>query len=84
MDLYCSTMKPVQMVMEDADLQKKDVDEIVLVGGSTHIPMVQKLVNSDLIQLKLYMWVHWALLVKLVINSVSFYFVSFHFRHYGN
>merc|ERR1711874_668303 len=31
MDLFRSTMKPVQKVMEDADMQKKDVDEIVLV-----------------------------------------------------
>ena len=40
MDLFRSTMKPVQKVMEDADMQKKDVDEIVLVGGSTRIPKV--------------------------------------------
>ena len=47
MDLFRSNMKPVQMVMEDADMQKKDVDEIVLVEGFTHIPMVQKLVKED-------------------------------------
>ena len=29
MDLFRSNMKPVQMVMEDADMQKKDVEEIV-------------------------------------------------------
>ena len=40
LDLFRSTMKPVQKVMEDADMQKKDVDEIVLVGGSTRIPKV--------------------------------------------
>merc|ERR1712213_80753 len=38
MDLFRSTMKPVQKVLEDADMQKKDIDEIVLVGGSTRIP----------------------------------------------
>ena len=37
-DLFRSTMTPVQKVMEDAVMQKKDVDEIVLVGGSTGIP----------------------------------------------
>jgi chaperone protein DnaK len=46
MDLFRSTMKPVQKVLEDADLQKKEVDEIVLVGGSTRIPKVQQLVKE--------------------------------------
>merc|ERR1719365_578811 len=39
-------MKPVQKVMEDADMQKKDIDEIVLVGGSTRIPKIQQLVKE--------------------------------------
>merc|ERR1711915_65995 len=38
--------KPVQKVMEDADMTKKDIDEIVLVGGSTRIPKVQQLVKE--------------------------------------
>jgi heat shock protein 5 len=46
MDLFRSTMKPVQKVLDDADLQKNDVDEIVLVGGSTRIPKVQQLVKE--------------------------------------
>jgi chaperone protein DnaK len=46
MDLFRSTMKPVQKVLEDADMQKKDIDEIVLVGGSTRIPKVQQLVKD--------------------------------------
>merc|ERR1712025_431175 len=46
MHLFRSTMKPVQKVMEDADMQKKDIDEIVLVGGSTRIPKVQQLVKE--------------------------------------
>merc|ERR1712156_469228 len=46
MDLFKGTLKPVQKVMEDADMQKKDVDEIVLVGGSTRIPKVQQLVKE--------------------------------------
>jgi len=46
MDLFRSTMKPVQKVLEDADMKKKDVDEIVLVGGSTRIPRVQQLVKE--------------------------------------
>merc|ERR1711900_133601 len=39
-------MKPVQKVIEDADMKKTDIDEIVLVGGSTRIPKVQQLVKE--------------------------------------
>ncbi|ODN04755.1 Heat shock 70 kDa protein cognate 3 [Orchesella cincta] len=46
MDLFRSTMKPVQKVLEDADMKKKDVDEIVLVGGSTRIPKIQQVVKE--------------------------------------
>ena len=46
MDLFRSTMKPVQKVMEDADLKKTDIAEVVLVGGSTRIPKVQQLVKE--------------------------------------
>ncbi|XP_061434588.1 endoplasmic reticulum chaperone BiP [Lethenteron reissneri] len=46
MDLFRSTMKPVQKVMEDSDLKKTDIDEIVLVGGSTRIPKIQQLVKE--------------------------------------
>ena len=34
-DLFRKTMKPVQKAMEDAGLQKTEINEIVLVGGST-------------------------------------------------
>ncbi len=46
MDLFRSTMKPVKKVMEDADMEKKDIDEIILVGGSTRIPKIQQLVKE--------------------------------------
>ena len=46
MDLFRGTLKPVQKVLEDADLGKKDIDEIVLVGGSTRIPKIQALVKE--------------------------------------
>lgn len=39
-------MKPVQKVLEDGDLKVKDVDEIVLIGGSTRIPKIQQLVKE--------------------------------------
>uniref|UniRef100_A0A914WL26 Uncharacterized protein n=1 Tax=Plectus sambesii TaxID=2011161 RepID=A0A914WL26_9BILA len=46
MDLFRSTMKPVQKVLEDSDLKKDEVHEIVLVGGSTRIPKVQQLIKE--------------------------------------
>merc|ERR1711988_1165291 len=46
MDLFRGTLKPVQKVLEDADLKKNEIDEIVLVGGSTRIPKVQQLVKE--------------------------------------
>lgn len=46
MDLFRSTMKPVQRVMDDSDLQKSEIHEVVLVGGSTRIPKIQKLVQD--------------------------------------
>jgi chaperone protein DnaK len=46
MDLFRSTMKPVQKVLSDGDIKKSEVDEIVLVGGSTRIPKVQQLVKE--------------------------------------
>ncbi|XP_039464941.1 endoplasmic reticulum chaperone BiP [Oreochromis aureus] len=46
MDLFRSTLKPVQKVLEDAELKKSDIDEIVLVGGSTRIPKIQQLVKE--------------------------------------
>lgn len=45
-DLFQKTLKPVQQVIKDAGLEKKNVDEIVLVGGSTRIPKVQKLLED--------------------------------------
>merc|ERR1719424_29294 len=45
-DLFKKTMGPVGRVMEDADLSKSEIDEIVLVGGSTRIPKVQQLISE--------------------------------------
>merc|ERR1712154_639972 len=45
-DLFKKTMGPVGRVMDDADLSKSEIDEIVLVGGSTRIPKVQQLISE--------------------------------------
>ncbi|KAJ3476398.1 hypothetical protein NLI96_g11185 [Meripilus lineatus] len=46
MDLFRKTMKPVEQVLKDANVKKNEVDEIVLVGGSTRIPKVQQLLKD--------------------------------------
>jgi heat shock protein 5 len=46
LDLFKKTLGPVQKVLEDADMSKSEVDEIVLVGGSTRIPKVQQLLKE--------------------------------------
>lgn len=45
-DLFKKTLKPVAKVLKDADLEKDEVHEIVLVGGSTRIPKVKELVRQ--------------------------------------
>ncbi|KAJ9680007.1 hypothetical protein PVL29_021784 [Vitis rotundifolia] len=45
-DLFRKTMGPVKKAMEDAGLEKRQIDEIVLVGGSTRIPKVQQLLKE--------------------------------------
>ena len=46
MGMFKNTLIPVQKVLEDAKLKKSDIDEIVLVGGSTRIPKVQQLIKD--------------------------------------
>jgi len=45
-DLFRSTIDPVERVLRDSKIDKSNVHEIVLVGGSTRIPKVQKLVSD--------------------------------------
>merc|ERR1711904_398976 len=45
-DLFKKTMTPVKKAMNDAGMSKSEVDEIVLVGGSTRIPKVQQLISE--------------------------------------
>ncbi|KAK0211769.1 heat shock protein 70 family [Armillaria fumosa] len=46
MSLFRKTMKPVEQVLKDADVSKNDIDEIVLVGGSTRIPKIQQMLKD--------------------------------------
>jgi len=45
-DLFKKTLKPVEQVLKDAKLKKTDIDDIVLVGGSTRIPKVQAMLEE--------------------------------------
>ncbi|XP_027198652.2 heat shock 70 kDa protein 1 [Dermatophagoides pteronyssinus] len=45
-DLFRSTLEPVEKALRDAKLDKSKIDEIVLVGGSTRIPKIQKLLSD--------------------------------------
>merc|ERR1712195_25320 len=45
-DLFKKTITPVQQVLDDASMKKSEIDEIVLVGGSTRIPKVQQLMKD--------------------------------------
>jgi L1 cell adhesion molecule like protein len=46
MDMFRSTLGPVEQVLKDAKVDKSKVDEVVLVGGSTRIPKVQQLLSE--------------------------------------
>ena len=48
MDLFESTLEPVRKALKDAKLKAKDIDKVLLVGGSTRIPYIQELVKKEL------------------------------------
>ena len=45
-DLVQRTLKPCQEALKDAGLSKSDIDEVILVGGSTRIPRIQQAVEE--------------------------------------
>ena len=45
-DVFAKTMTPVDKVLQDSKMSKGDVDEIILVGGSTRIPKIQKMLSE--------------------------------------
>lgn len=47
-DLFDSTLDSVRKAMKDAKLSASDIDQVVLVGGSTRIPYIQDLVKKEL------------------------------------
>ena len=45
-DIFKRTMDPVDKVLQDAKVSKSEIDEIILVGGSTRIPKIQKMLSD--------------------------------------
>ena len=45
-DLFKKTMESVRKVLEDAQLDKADIDELILVGGSSRIPKIRELLRD--------------------------------------
>jgi len=45
-DLFKGTLEPVEKAMRDAKMDKSSINDIVLVGGSTRIPKIQKLLQD--------------------------------------
>ncbi|GFV05939.1 heat shock protein 70 B2 [Trichonephila clavipes] len=46
MDLFRSTLEPVQRALKDAKMDKSSIHDLVLVGGSTRIPKIQKMLRD--------------------------------------
>lgn len=55
-DLFKNTLEPVEKALRDAKMDKRNIHDIVLVGGSTRIPRIQKLlqVTINIISRKLF------------------------------
>ena len=47
-DLFDSTLEPVRKALKDANMTAKDINKVILVGGSSRIPYIQELVKKEL------------------------------------
>ena len=45
-DLVEKSLKPLELALKDAKLSKKDINDVLLVGGQTRMPLVQKKVKE--------------------------------------
>ena len=45
-DLFNNCLKPVEQVLNDSNMSKTEIDEVILVGGSTRVPKVQELLQK--------------------------------------
>jgi len=47
-ELYERSLIPIQRLLKDLDLQKEEIDEVVMVGGTTRMPQIRELVRQEL------------------------------------
>jgi molecular chaperone DnaK (HSP70) len=47
-ELYERSVIPIQRLLKDLDLQKDEIDEVVMVGGTTRMPQIRELVRKEL------------------------------------
>lgn len=47
-NLYDRSLVPIQRLLKDLDLQKDEIDEVVMVGGTTRMPQIRELVRQEL------------------------------------
>ena len=45
-DIFNRILNPIDLVIKDADINKSDIEEIILVGGTTRIPKIQELLSN--------------------------------------
>merc|ERR1712127_752375 len=57
-DLFRGTLEPVEKSLRDAKMDKSQIDELVLVGGSTRIPKIQKLLQDFFNGKELNKWIN--------------------------
>lgn len=57
MDLFRSTLTPVERALADAKLDKASIHDVVLVGGSTRIPKIQKMLQASWFILLCAVWI---------------------------
>ena len=46
LDLFTTCLEPIKQVLKDAEMTKKEIDEVILIGGATRIPKVQELLSN--------------------------------------
>jgi len=46
MDYFRNTIKTVENVLKDSNINKNSINEVVLIGGSTRIPIIQQLLRD--------------------------------------
>ena len=46
--LYSRSMLPIRRLLDDLNLEKHEIDEVVMVGGTTRMPKIREMVQKEL------------------------------------